>query len=210
MDNRFKDKHSKTNGKQTKLGSQLQNLLVELLASISDIGFSLTRSETLGVVNTYIKQNKKQALFPASGPSKEWYKSFMNRHCDKLNSKYSNNMPLNRALAMNPSLFDYWFRMLKEIYEKYDLNDKPTHIFNCDESGFTSSSGHALVVCRKSGKALRLATSNEKNMTTILACIGADGVHMPPHILYKAKRRQHSWMVGGPKGNFDQILINNH
>ena len=37
-------------------------------------------------------------------------------------------------------------------------------------------------------------------MTTILACISAAGNHMPPHILYKGKRRQYNWMVGGPKG----------
>lgn len=54
-------------------------------------------------------------------------------------------------------------------------------------------------MCRKRGKGLRLATSNDKNMTTILACISASGVHMPPHILYKGKRRQYSWMIGGPK-----------
>ncbi len=123
----------------------------------------------------------------------------MNRHRDRLHTKYSNNMPLNRALAMNPALFDHWFNMVKKTYDEYDLHSKPTHIYNCDESEFTSSSGKAVVICRKGGKALRLATSNDKNMTTIVACISASGVHMPPHILYKGKRRQYSWMVGGPK-----------
>ena len=85
-----------------------------MLASISDIGFSLTRGELLGLINNYIKENNKQALFPAGGPTKEWYKSFMNRHKDRLHTKFSNNMPLNRALAMNPALFDHWFNMVKK------------------------------------------------------------------------------------------------
>ncbi len=102
LDNRFKGKHTKSNGRQTKLKSQVENLLVHLLQSISDIGFSLTKSELLGLINNYIKENNKEALFPVGGPTKEWYKSFMKRHSDRLNSKFSNNMPLNRALAMQP------------------------------------------------------------------------------------------------------------
>ena len=47
---------------------------------------------------------------------------------------------------------------------------------------------------------MRLATSNIKKMTTILSCIDASGQHMPCHILYTGKRRQHSWLTGGPKG----------
>ena len=156
LSNRFKGKHFKPKGKPTKLVAQIEEYLVHLLASMSDIGFSLTRSETIGVVNNYIIQNNKENLFPHGGLTIQWYKCFMRRHSDRLNSKLSNNMLLNRALAMNPDLFDQWFNMLQKIYDSYNLNQKPTHIFNCDESGFTSSSGKAVVVCRKGGKALRL------------------------------------------------------
>jgi hypothetical protein len=55
----------------------------------------------------------------------------MNRHKDKLNRKYSNSMPVNRAIAMNPAFFDHWFGLLKKIMDDHGLHNKPTHVFKC-------------------------------------------------------------------------------
>ena len=88
-------------------------------------------------------------LFPENDPTDEWYKSFMNRHKDTLVSKYSKNALLNRALSMNPIFFDHWFKLLEKIYDEHNFHAKPTHIFNCDESGISHSSGDTKVVCRK-------------------------------------------------------------
>jgi hypothetical protein len=62
------------------------------------------------------------------------------------------------------------------------------------------NTGSCVVVTRKGGQAFRLASSNDKNMRTILACISADGRHMPMHTVYKGRRKQHSWLQGGPTG----------
>ena len=200
LHNRINNKHTKCNGRPAKLEENIESFLVEILAALSDVGYSLSQYEVLGVVNKHLKDNNKQHLFPENGPTNEWYKSFMNRHKDKLNRKNSNSMPVNRAMAMNPTFFDHWFGLLKKIMDDHGLHNKPTHVFNCDESRFQFSTGSCVVVTRKGGQAFRLASSNDKNMTTILACISADGRHMPMHTVYKGRRKQHSWLQGGPTG----------
>ena len=45
LNDRINKRHSSTRGRRTKLGSVVENLLVELFGFMSDIGFSLCRNE---------------------------------------------------------------------------------------------------------------------------------------------------------------------
>lgn len=73
-------RHGPSKGARTKLGTTVENLLVTLFIFMSDIGFSLCRSEMLFVVNNYLIESEQFDIFKDCEPSKTWYYSFMNRY----------------------------------------------------------------------------------------------------------------------------------
>ena len=70
-----------------------------------------------------------------------------------------------RAVATQPEIIDSWFEKLKAVYDLHDFYNKPSHIFNCDESGFQCEQGKCKIVCRKGSKnPKKISSSNEKTM----------------------------------------------
>lgn len=76
---------------------------------MSDIGFSLTRSEVIETVTYYLISIQANHLFKNGEPTKNWYYSFLARLKDKLFTKKTNNTPCNRAQSTNPVVIDCWF-----------------------------------------------------------------------------------------------------
>lgn len=50
-------------------------------------------------------------------------------------------------------MIENFFSMVKEKYDELDIHNKPTHIFNADETGFSGDQGRQLIFCEK-GKSL--------------------------------------------------------
>jgi hypothetical protein len=92
-------------GTPTLLSAFTEMLIVQLLISCSDIGFSLNRHETLDVVASYLKETKQEKLFKNSRPSDDWYYDFIERHKKELAIRNCSNMPCNRAMSCDLVMF---------------------------------------------------------------------------------------------------------
>ena len=130
-------------GRPTLLGESTEKLIVELLTTCSDMGFSLTCSETLDIVESYLSQNGQSKLFKNGRPSEDWYYDFTKRH-DELTIRTSNNMASNRTTATNEETSKVWFEKIEKIYNEHNFHQKPCHIFKIDEIGMICDQGNLI------------------------------------------------------------------
>lgn len=81
-----------------------------------------------------------------------------------------------------------------QLYKDNNLDNKPSFVFNCDESGFC----HDPTKCKalgERGKALsRVSGGSGRESTTVLACVSADGCYLPPLIVLKGVGIQARWI----------------
>ncbi|XP_033749226.1 tigger transposable element-derived protein 1-like [Pecten maximus] len=128
-------KFTKQRGPKT-LTSDEEQSLVNYIKYMSDSGFPLGRNVikklTIDIVKTSGKQNTR--LNKEKGPSNKWMRSFMSRH---KNLSLRTPHPLERARSeLKSSQIEEYFELLEKTLVKLDIKDKPSQIFNVDETGF--------------------------------------------------------------------------
>lgn len=175
-------------GAPRKLSQSVELIIVDLLKFMSEIGFGLKKGDVLIVVENYLRESKQTNLFKGGIPTKKWYNGFIKKYENEISIRKASGMQAVRAVATQPKIIDNWFEQLSEIYRKNNLNDKPMHVLNCDESGYQFDQGSVEIICRRGIKnPKKLAPTNEKQMTTVLTCCDAYGNYLPHQIIYKGK-----------------------
>ncbi|KAI5635189.1 DDE superfamily endonuclease domain-containing protein [Phthorimaea operculella] len=130
-----------------------------------------------------------------------WLQSFLKRN-PEISIRKSEGVSLARCEALNREEVNAYYDILYKILEDYDLFDKPSHIFNMDESGFQLNNRPGHVLAKKGSKAVSTVTSTEKGETiTVIACCNAEGVFLPPACIMKGKNKKQEWQDGMPPGS---------
>ena len=83
----------------------------------------------------------------------------------------------------NHTVFKSYFDLLDETLSKHGLKDKPSQIYNCDESGIPLEHKLPKIVAPRGMKKVRQCTSGTKTRITILACASAAGQAIPPMVV---------------------------
>jgi len=78
-----------------------------------------------------------------------------------------------------------YFSILKSKLEDNDLMDKPSQIYNADESGVPPA---AICLKKKVKKKVRRVSFGNKAQITVVGCINASGQAIPPFIVFDAKK----------------------
>ncbi|KAG5895498.1 hypothetical protein JTB14_034814 [Gonioctena quinquepunctata] len=65
------------------------------------------------------------------------------------------------------------------------LSNKPSFVFNCDESGFSSDPKRLKAIGEKGKPLSRISGGSGRESTTVLATVSADGYCLPPLIVFK-------------------------
>jgi len=95
----------------------------------------------------------------------------------------------------NHSVFKLYFDLLDETLRKHGLKDKPSQIYNCDQSGILLE--HKLPkIATRGMKKVRQCTSDTKTQITILACASAAGQTIPPMVLFAGKNHNNAFSKG--------------
>jgi len=77
----------------------------------------------------------------------------------------------------------------------------PSRIFNADETGFTVCHTPGKVIAQKGKRSVGAITRNEKGKTiTVLCCVSATGVYVPPLIIFPRVRMKPLFMDKAPTG----------
>ncbi|XP_065648131.1 uncharacterized protein LOC124808740 isoform X2 [Hydra vulgaris] len=107
------------------------------------------------------------------------------------------------ASRFNKEKVDRFFDALESIiFNQYGkIVIPPSRIFNADESGFSVCHTPGKTVALKGKRSVGAITSLEKVKTiTVLCCVSAVGVYVPPMIIFPRVRMKPSFMDQAPQG----------
>lgn len=185
---RFK---SKTLGRSTALDSEVEAKLANCIHVMEKYGFGLTKKELLELVGDYVNRNDLSTPFKDGIPGDAWFTSFKVRH--NLSVKKPQGVEYARKKAVDPFIVYPYFDLLQKTLHELDLMDKPSAIWNLDETSFSKDPEKTRIVGAKGHAATRMIASPGRDNTTVLLCGNALGEKMPPLIIYKGKNSWDTW-----------------
>lgn len=117
--------------------------------------------------------------------SSGWWESFC-RRLPNLCLWTAAPLSLAHARASDPEMVSHYFDLLEQTLDDNELRGKPGQIFNINESGMPLDPKSPKVVCGRGSKAVAVGSGN-KSQVTIVACISAAGLCMPPMVIWDSK-----------------------
>ena len=117
-----------TSGPESYLNKEEERELVQFIEACTDIGFSRAKSQIIELVR--VMMHKKKDVNVSLG----WWTSFRWRH-PHIVLRSPESVSHVRAIGTRRKILQRYFDLLEETFTEYDLYDKPTAIFNMDETG---------------------------------------------------------------------------
>lgn len=184
LSRRLHGKGIKKRGRKTEFQSHEEEKLATCLRKLSQWGFGLMKEEVLNVVQEYIKKNDIKTKFHDGQLGKDWLDNFMKRQNLSL-KKPEQLQSIRRNATSDPFIIYDFYDVLEATLKQLDLFDKPTHIFNLDETSFSYDPSGLKVVGEKGKSVHRTIQSSGKQNTTVLACVNAAGRLLLPLIIHQ-------------------------
>ena len=145
---------------------------------MAKIGYALTRKQVIALVQR-ITDSKNISANISSG----WWERYVRRH-PQLTLRVAVPVSMARAMASDRDVIDRYFDMLEDCLKSNGIFNKPSCIFNCDESGIPLNPKSLKVVDKVGSKNPSYLTSGSKTQITVLACTCAAGYALPPLIIF--------------------------
>ena len=93
----------------------------------------------------------------------------------------------SRSNAVTPETLDHYFTFLWKTLTEHDLLDRPSMIFNMDESGMPLDHKQLKRIAERGVKKVHGHASGNKAQITTLACANAAGTAPPPMMIFKGE-----------------------
>jgi hypothetical protein len=182
---------------QRKLDEQQEQELVRYITRLKRQGLPPTRA----LIQNFASDVAKIPV------SESWVTRFIGRHSIHLISKWTAGMDNNRHQADSGAKYSLYFDLLRDKITHYSI--EPRHIYNMDEKGFSIEiTGRSKRIFSRrmwERKEVRAAIQDGfREWITLLACVCADGSHLPPSLIYQsaASAIQSSWV--------EDVKVNEH
>ena len=173
------------------LSDEEEERLAKWLIRCASIGYAKSKKDVLAIVTAMM--TKKRGI--EVNVSKEWWESFRRRH-PQLTIRCAETLAYTRAVAANEETLNQYFDLLEATLTDNQLLDKPSQIFNCDESGFPLDHQGGKLICGKGWKQFCSVASSSRDHITVLACVNAAGNCIPPLIVYDRKNIKREFHTG--------------
>ena len=187
---RVPEEHTKP-GSKTILTSAEEDVLVNYLKLMADVGYPVSRLELKTEVKKLLDRDGRNTPFNNNMPGNDWYDGFCRRH-QEIKERKPQALGRERAI-ISFEMIEQWFDTLqsylkKEIKDHEMLVQDPRRIFNADESGFPLCATTSRVLAPTGAKHVYQVVANDKTQITVMACLNANGDYMPPMIVYPGQR----------------------
>lgn len=194
--NKYKGKFMKRPGAQTIFSESEEIAILKAAAKCGDWGYPLTSLDLRFLAKAYLdKQGRTVKKFSNNLPGVDWAYSLLKRHKESFSQRVASNIKKARANVSRESLNTY-FDNLEKI-----VKDIPSsHIFNYDETNMSDDPGQKLGIYKRGVKYPERVINHSKSATTVMVCGSADGVLLPPYIIYRSLHLYNTWKEGGPCG----------
>ena len=103
-------------------------------------------------------------------------------------------------------MVDTWIDTIQKAFEEHNLHhysndDLTKRLWNADETGLCLDATSKEVLARRGANVVyKVEGGSGRGYITVLGCDSADGVKLPPLVVYKAKNLWAKWTEGGPAG----------
>ena len=128
-----------------------------------------------------------------------WWESFRRRHPEIVLCK-GESISHARAECTKVEVLEKYFQELENTLIDNAIIDKPSHIFNMDESGFPLDPKNSFIACGRGQQHASFITSGSKVQITVLACCNAAGYAIPPLIIFDRKILKPELTIGEVPG----------
>lgn len=160
----------------------------------------LRPAEFLDFIQRLVNEEKRLTPFKDGRPSYEWYRSFMARNNHIIQTRHETPLESCRAKLTRDTV-DAWYTKYRDFVINLGLTDKPSHIFNADESGFSlgSKAGKIIGPPKKNTPQVPHVTGGQsKQRLTVMFCGSASGYMLPLYLVYPAPcPRGYNPLTGG-------------
>ena len=163
------------------LSTNEEKELVKFVLGCASIGYARSRKELIALVQSII-ENKGITNHVTNG----WWESFCKRHP---NLTLRANVPLSqaRAKATDPEMLNQYFDLLEQTIAENSLEDKPCQIFNIDETGMPLDAHCRKGIYKVGERNPAMVTSGNKAQITVVGCVNAAGLCLPPMVIWDRK-----------------------
>lgn len=177
-------------GPETTLPEKYEADLVQWITVSAKNGFPITRAQLRDSVKRLVMDCKIPNKFQNNRPGYKWMQLFTARH-PSITIRKSQLQEKCRKEVTQPKI-DYWFSEVKKFIKENDLHEviqDGSRIFNFDESAFfLAPSKNYVLVPRSELRTYSVTGNSEKENLTALIGSNADGLLIPPMVVFKYER----------------------
>ena len=186
--------HGATSGPPRYLSDEEEKELAEFLRNCAKVGYARTRLQVITLVQQTLKDKGLDVRV-----SNGWWESFKRRN-PKLALRTAEPLSYARLIAGNPEVLNYYYDLLENTLMENDLMDKPSQIFNTDETGLPLDPASLKVIVPSGYKHSQAVSTGNKAQVTVLACCNAAGYTIPPLVIFDRKTLKPEMTVGEVPG----------
>ena len=168
--------------------------LEEILAGCASVGFARSQQQVLELVQEVV--NRKGYMVRVSHG---WWDSFRRRH-PNLTLRTASPLSYARVMGSDPAVIGKYFDLLERTLSDNRLLDKPSQIFNLDETGMPLNPSPPHLVATRGMKNPSAVGSGDKSQITVLACCSASGYVLPPFVILDRLSLTQDFTVGEVPG----------
>lgn len=128
-------------------------------------------------------------------PGEEWVRAFLGRHKKVLSTRMCQNISRSRAAVSVESVNRYFDNLSKTI-----SGVPPENIVDYDETNLSDDPKAKQMIFRRGIKHAERIMNTSKSCVSLMFACTANGIFLPPYVVYKTKRIMNTWVQGGPIG----------
>lgn len=193
---KLQGKHDKKTGRPPVFSSEEENLFIQHILAVSELGLPVSLYDVRCIVKQYLDKSKRNVpTFSNNMPGWEWGKLFLERH-NVFSAKLAVNIARKRAQVDENAVKQYFSHLENELKDV-----PPENIYNFDETGFHDTPTKCKLLFRRSCRHPEVVRNSTKSCFTVMFCGNAVGEMLPPYIIFKGKHKWSDWLYMGPLGS---------
>lgn len=193
--------HTYASGRPTVFTKASEDELAILILDLAHRGFPLSEVHVRNLATQFANANDLHVFSQRKNNQAGyyWFKGFLRRH-PQLCVKRAEGLSAARSGAMNKPSIEKWFAEYRQLVQKLNISDSPSHIWNLDESGLQDVFEAKRAVGEKGVPLYQVTAGERGDTTTILPVFNAIGEIGALMVIFKGKRIRPEWAVGSPPG----------
>ncbi|XP_053405016.1 uncharacterized protein LOC128558830 [Mercenaria mercenaria] len=185
-------------GPQKQLTKEESDGLVAFVLYMAGHGFPMTRLMVRCYVQEIVRRSGRTTLFNLEkGPSDEWFRK-LKADYPQLAFRKPENRDRGRSRMSNKKVVNDFFQFWSDTLQKHGLLDKPSQVYNCDETGWSGKeTARGKVIGPRTGHVFQQKVMTADHLTAHL-CVSADGIYIPTMVIFKGGMPHRNYKDGLP------------